>query len=835
MSQTAVIQAPTRSIQLSGILKYSLVVLQLLAVIGVVHLYEIEQSMHLTSLLSLTLVGFLVNQFVAPSLRLPFFGLLSLILLSLVYGLVAMSLVLALGSLVVFTALQVKNKSSRNALLLLILGLLAWLLYSKPWGLGTYAPVLSVLGSMFVFRLSLFLYEKDFEKKKPLLSQEWTYFFMMPNMTMLLFPVVDYKTFLSRYYDEEALKIYKKGVQWVVLGVFHLMVYRFIYYYLLLPPSEVKDALGFWHYASTNYLLIVRLSGLYHISVGILCLFGFNLPRVFDNYFLASGFADLWRRINIYFRDYVIRLFYYPLFFKWRKIGDLRAKVLVILFIFFMTWFLHSLQWFWLRGYFPLRAVDAVFWGLFGILVAGNAIFETGKKKGMVNTRSWGYALGMTSRILGMFVFMSVLWSIWSSNSLQDWWAVARHAFVGGEGTYPLLIGGLASLWVLGVVLYWFFEQYQLGGKIDPPPHSSLATFWSVGMIALLLCLQWLPVRNTMEQWAGVDLEGFLKPKLTAADETLLVEGYYEEILIGNELTSALGSVMERKGAERFRDTEGAILVEDMRIVVAQPNAEFVFKDKLYKTNRLGIRDQEYPQPLREGWSRTAVLGGSYVNGAGVGEEEVFDRILEAELEKQGMQQEFWNFGSSGFDLIQSLYDFDLRGGTSLDFGQLMVVSHALDVEKNAKTFAQVYKGGWDLPYAYMQEIVRKSGLYPEMNALDMMNALKPYAWELVEQSYAHLYTLCEDNNIMPIWLHWPMTQVNDYAESDLPRLRELVGGLGYKIIDLEEVYKDYDPIEVSISSSDRHPNPLGHRLVGEALAKIVLQNPQWFGSPTQD
>jgi len=825
MLQTAVIKAQSRSVQLSGILKYSLVVLQLLAIIGIVHLYEIENSMHLTSLLGVTLLGFIVNQFIAPPWRLHFFAFLSLVLLAYVYSAYAMLLVLAVGSTIVFTAVFVKAKLLRNAVLLAIVGFLAWMLYSKPWGLSFYTPLLSVLGSMFVFRLSLFLYEKDFEKKRPLLLQEWSYFFMMPNMTMLLFPVVDYKTFLSRYYDEEALKIYKKGVQWVVLGVFHLMVYRFIYYYLLLPPSEVKDALGFWHYSVTNYLLIVRLSGLYHISVGILCLFGFNLPRVFDNYFLASGFADLWRRINIYFRDYVIRLFYYPLFFKWRKIGDMKAKVLVILFIFFMTWFLHSLQWFWLRGNFPLRMVDAVFWGLFGILVAGNAIFETGKKKGTINTRSWGYALGMTSRILGMFVFMSVLWSIWSSNSMQDWWAVAQYAFQGSAELYPTLLSGLAGLWLLGVVLYWVFEQYQLGSKIDPNPHSSTATFWSVAMIGLLLTVQWLPARNTLESLSGVNLEGLVKPKLTASDETLLVEGYYEEILIGNELTSALGDVIERNEAERFRDAEGAVLVEDLRMVIAKPSAEFVFKKKLYKTNSLGMRDQEYPQPLREGWTRTAVLGGSYVNGAGVGEEEVFDRILEGILEEEGVQQEFWNFGSSGFDLIQSLYDFEVRKGFDLGFSQLMIVSHALDVEKNAKTFGQIYKGGMDLPYPFLQDIAMRSGIKRDMNALNLMKALQPYSWELVERGYAYLYMLCAEKGVQPVWVHWPMTQVNDYANEDLAKLRELVTKIGYTVIDLEDVYKDYDSLEVSVSSTDRHPNGLGHRLVGEALAKIILEN----------
>src|SRR5690606_32124692 len=251
------------------------------------------------------------------------------------------------------------------------------------------------------------------------------------------------------YYSDSAISIYKKGVQWIVLGLFHLLVYRVIYYYFLLPPTEVTDVVSLWHYMTTNYLLIIRLSGLFHISVGVLCLFGFNLPRVFDNYFLASGFSDLWRRINIYFRDYLIKLFYYPLFFKLRKYGDLNAKVLAILVIFFITWFLHSFQWFWLRGYFPLRMVDIVFWGVFGILVAGNAIWESKKISRQINEKSWKHSALMTTQILGMFLFMSVLWSIWSSTTMESWFYVVKNLLVGSQLQYFWLSIFLIVLWAL--------------------------------------------------------------------------------------------------------------------------------------------------------------------------------------------------------------------------------------------------------------------------------------------------------------------------------------------------------------------------------------------------
>ena len=60
------------------------------------------------------------------------------------------------------------------------------------------------------------------------------YFFMLPNVCFPLFPVVDYKTFRRTYYDDDAHRIYQTGIDWMVRGVIHLLLYRFVYYHLTL-------------------------------------------------------------------------------------------------------------------------------------------------------------------------------------------------------------------------------------------------------------------------------------------------------------------------------------------------------------------------------------------------------------------------------------------------------------------------------------------------------------------------------------------------------------------------------------------------------------------------
>jgi hypothetical protein len=66
-------------------------------------------------------------------------------------------------------------------------------------------------------------------------------------------------------------------------------------------------------------------------------MFGFNLPETHHLYYLATSFTDFWRRINIYWKDFVMKLFFYPTHFKLRKMGPIRAMSVATLVTFLAT------------------------------------------------------------------------------------------------------------------------------------------------------------------------------------------------------------------------------------------------------------------------------------------------------------------------------------------------------------------------------------------------------------------------------------------------------------------------------------------------------------------
>src|SRR5262249_29728560 len=149
----------------------------------------------------------------------------------------------------------------------------------------------------------------------------------LPNLGFTLFPVLDFKTFRATYYDDEPYRIYQSGVAWIVRGLTHLLAYRLVRYYLLPAPPEVRDLPHLLLFLATNYALYLRISGWFHVATGVLHLFGFNVPRPHLNYFLASSVSDIWRRINIYWKDFMTKVFFYPAFFTLRSWGTRAALV----------------------------------------------------------------------------------------------------------------------------------------------------------------------------------------------------------------------------------------------------------------------------------------------------------------------------------------------------------------------------------------------------------------------------------------------------------------------------------------------------------------------------
>ena len=474
---------------------------QLALLLALLYLLEIEPGSGLPRVLPLVFAGFLIHAFLPPQYRLPFFLLMSLAVAGLVLGPPGSMLLFGIGTGILgLCHLPVSFRLRVLAIMLVGAGLaLPRAFGSTPTSGASVDPptshslaalVLPVLGSMFMFRVIIYLYDLKHEdnlrrsaktrtsaKTGIAVTSPWmrlSYFFLFPNVCFLLFPVVDYATFRRTYYDTKAEEIYENGNWWIALGIAYILLYRAVYHFLTPSQDEIGGIRAVASFMTSSYLVYLRVVGQFHLIIGMLCLFGFNLPPAHRYFLLASSFTDFWRRTRIEWKDFMVKIVYYPAVVPLqRRVGKLPALVIATIGVFAATWFLHSYQWFWLTGDFPVSITDVVFWGIVGACVLANSILETrGSRKPAI--KGWTLRGGVihSLRVLGIFSFFSVLWSYWSSSSLESWLSIVERARGSGTESYAKFAAILIVLVAAGVVtlkpknLFGYSLTRGSGGRI---------------------------------------------------------------------------------------------------------------------------------------------------------------------------------------------------------------------------------------------------------------------------------------------------------------------------------------------------------------------------------
>jgi len=134
-----------------------------------------------------------------------------------------------------------------------------------------------------------------------------------------------------------------------------------------------------------------------------------------------------------------------------RRWGGNIALVGATVVVFPATWILHSYQWFWLHGGFPIALQDGMFWGLLGALVVFGSLREMKRLHRRTLGRGPVWSASLALRTVATFTAICILWSLWSAGSVMDWltmWMVAGTVAPGD----PWLLGDLllAGLLIAG-------------------------------------------------------------------------------------------------------------------------------------------------------------------------------------------------------------------------------------------------------------------------------------------------------------------------------------------------------------------------------------------------
>ncbi|MBA2245336.1 MAG: hypothetical protein H0W11_10295 [Gemmatimonadetes bacterium] len=836
---------PLVGVRGGDLVRFLAVVSQLGLLFMALYLFRIEEELGLVKLLPLIFVGFVVHAALPLRLRLPFFLLLTWTAIGALFGPIYGLTLIGLGlGLIGLCHLPIAFRA-RVALVLLAAVLLValraqWIPAPLP-ELPTL--VLPILGAMFMFRLIIYLYDLRHEREPVSLWGRLSYFFLLPNICFPLFPVVDYQTYRRTYYDRSSLEIYQKGLLWILRGTLHLLLYRVVYHYFVLSPAEVQGLGGVVQAIVSTYLLYLRISGQFHLIIGILCLFGFNLPETHRLYLLASSFNDYWRRINIYWKDFMMKIFYYPTLMRTRRWGMNTGMVAATVVVFAGTWLLHSYQWFWLRGSFPLTSTDALFWGILGGLVVLNSLHEAKRgRKRTLGTQQWSVwaALGHSAKTVGMLVFIAVLWSLWSSPSVGDWVALLAAAGESGAGEFALLLAVLALLVGLGVALQYALSRgwtLSLVGSNPPFRRSVVYT----GALALLLVLAGAPqvgARVVGDGEMGEVLASLRGTQLNEQDEAEVERGYYEGLLDAPSYTTALwrnspqGRPLDWKG---IRDAGAIRYTGDLLEFELIPSYSGTVKRLPFTTNRWGMRDQDYDKAKPPHTYRIALLGASHVMGSGVPHEKSFEALVEEQLNREQAggpyaHYEILNFAVSGYApyhhalLMQDkVFEFEPDA--------IFFVSHRNDAGRVFANLSRMIPSGVAIPDAELAAILERAGVEPEMRRSEIDRRLRPHGDDLLRWSYRRMVHAARQQGAVPVWIMVPLiSETSGKLTPQMEHLQRLASEAGFVTWSLTEAYRGQDRQLLALATWDAHPSVGAHQLLADQLYQAVLANAQVLG-----
>jgi D-alanyl-lipoteichoic acid acyltransferase DltB (MBOAT superfamily) len=816
-----------RSMPLARAGALAFVVAQLALIVYVMREVRLENQMLWDRIALLALGGFIVNLVIPPRTRLPFFAALSLLGVYAVFGPVNGAWLAATGfTLIALCHLPVPYWWRVAAVLAAGAGLVAmraeWI--ASPWS----SIIWPILGSMFMFRLMVYLYDLRHTKEPMGVARSISYFFLLPNLVFPLFPVVDFATFRRTYYDRDDLVIYQEGVQWMARGIVHLLLYRLVYQHLVLAPQQVESTATLVQYVVANFLLYLRVSGQFHLIIGMLHLFGFRLPETHRFFYLASSFTDFWRRINIYWKDFMMKLFYYPSYFRLKKrTSDTMTLVLATLLVFAGTWFLHAYQWFWILGDFLLSWTDAAFWGILGVVLVASSLYEVrhGRVRSLAKKQWSARDVTMQAlRVTGTFTFIALLWSLWTSHTFGAWFDMLR----GANATAAGVAAAIGGVFLVALVSTAVLQGRLLVTAAMPSQQRRVlgpGVFAAVAPMVLVALLVQPSLTSGFSIPARQVLHDFRIGELNRRDAALLQQGYYEN-LNANNFSSQLWDVYAAKPKDWafLWDTDAADHRPTFQRIELNPSVMTLFNGQRLSTNSHAMRDREYTLAKPPGVIRIALLGPSYVMGDGVSDEDVFDNIVEDRLNRErpagSPRVEILNFAISAISPTQQLYLLENKV-PAFDPDIVILVSEKQNDYEATEHIAALAREEIPIPYDFMQDIATRADIEPWIRPRDAYRKTEPFAAELVEKTYAAFGAAARARDYRTYWMYLPMPQRSE-PRAELEPLFEWARAAGMETMDASDMWQGHDLARLQVAAWDRHPNATGHRMIADRVYELL-------------
>ena len=793
------------------------VCLELAAILLFLAVFHIE-SRAFVYVFALMVVGFVAHTALPAAYRLRCFASLSIASVFLALGSRGGLLVVTCGVGLIALCHVPLRFGMRVALVLAAgMGLAVARWWAEPSTLTGFA--LPILASMFMFRLVVYLHalRQGDLPFSPALAL--SYFFMIPNACFPFFPIVDYRPFATTSDGRHDGAVYETGLRWIYRGLIHLVLYRLVFFDLAPGELFVYDLGDLIRHVLSVVLLYLKISGLFHLAVGTLWLFGFRLPETHHLYFLAPSLPEFWRRINIYWKDFMAKMVYFPVFAFLRGVPARRRALTATATVFVASWALHSYHVFWTEGRPLLSWQDAAFWATFGCLTLAVVARHSRPVSVGRPQRRWCAVRGVG--VLQTFTLVAVLWSLWSAESWVSWIHTWKQARIASAADWLLLVAVMAGVLVVG----------GLGGGVSTTSGTpvrrgflaarSVRRLTTVAALCVLVTPTSLgmvpgPVRETLHHLQGRGLK--------AHYDMLAAPGYYERLTRRPRPADTTGGmVLEGSGNELLFVPVNSFLEGRLGRSVRMS-----FEGKHFTTSSQGLRDREYDLIAPPGTVRLAFTGASDVLGAGVADNETIDAALEplldARAQPMGLRTEVLNFGFFGTNLVQ-------RGlaipAVTAPFQPDMILQAVYNFELPLfpKGIKAALRTGVTMPVE-LAAIVGAARLSADLSDRQVVAALRPHEDRLLRMSLRLAQQHADELAVSLVLVALQMPGTG--GAGALPMIDRAASDLGLPLIDCTHVWDGLDRQSYVVSERDPHANAAGSRIIAACVADRLSTLPAY-------
>ena len=808
----------------------AILVLQLALCAIVVWQFELEARRHLLLGLLIASGGFLVNSILSPGWRRPWFAVVStagvLAVLGWQDGLAALGIAVSLIA-------AVRLPLAYWTRVAVVVGLAALFTWFRSQSIALFWPV---VGSMFMFRMISYLHSMRRERGPRTLAETAGYFLMLPNPFFTLFPVVDAQVFRETWYNDERRVIYQKGVHWIATGLLHLLLYRVIKYEVLPSPLSVGSLREAMLYLAANYALYLQVSGSFHVVCGMVHLFGWNLPRTHDHYFLASSFSDIWRRINIYWKDFLTKTLFYPAYFTLRtrpafsgRSGDGAAIAIAVLWVFFWTWLAHSWQTYWIGGRFPLAAGEAAMWLAVGGLVAMNAVLDYRsalRRRARTNAQSWRQAALWAVKVMAMFGIVSLFWARWTNvETFRYVLYVVKSRGVTAADAIVLCVWGAGVFSALTLWAVWSRRPAGKAPRLDRRVTLDRQAGINIAVLATVVVLAAPhgllgPSSGRIGQW----IERLKTDRLAPGEAMAVVDGYYEQLAHPTSQGATLLGTEERR-PQAQGDLFSSMLRPRTDLLGFEliPGWRGVFSGNELTINRWGMRDMDRSLKKPAGVVRIAVVGSSVVMGYGVKDDETMTQRLEQMLNARGdgVRYEVLNFGSGRYYAIHRRLLLEKKI-LAFEPDAVVYVAHQ-DELRAAGALSSIVIDGQDLDDDCLKSCVENAGLSPGDSKGAITQKMNRETLTILRCTYDRLVRTCRENKLRLEFVYLPIPGKFEYP-IDPKIVIEIAGDAGMPTHDFSDVWGTGSPAALVVPDT-QHPTASGQQVVAERLSQLLRRS----------